>query len=89
VSTLAIDPAAPATLYAGTWGSPLFKSTNGGRDWATIVTGLSGFNFSDIVIDPSAPAILYVGTFNGVFKSTNGGESWQAVSTGLPVTILE
>jgi photosystem II stability/assembly factor-like uncharacterized protein len=67
----------------------LFKSTNGGREWAAIVTGLTGSNFSDIVIDPSSPDVLYVGTFKGVFKSTNGGKSWKAVSTGLPETTLE
>ena len=34
VNALAIDPATPATLYAGTWGGGVFKSTNGGEPGA-------------------------------------------------------
>ena len=32
VRALAIDPATPATLYAGTDGGGVFKSTNGGGE---------------------------------------------------------
>jgi ligand-binding sensor domain-containing protein len=89
VNALAVDPAAPSTLYVGTWGGPLFKSANGGRSWEAAKAGLTGTNFAALVIDPSAPATLYAGTFHGVFKSTNRGESWEAVSTGLPKIILK
>ena len=34
VHALAIDPMTPATLYAGTYGGGVFKSTNGGGDWS-------------------------------------------------------
>jgi len=33
VSALAIDPSTPATLYAGTEGSGVFKSTDGSASW--------------------------------------------------------
>ena len=40
VLALAIDPATPATLYAGTGGG-VFKSTNGGGEWGAVNTGLT------------------------------------------------
>jgi hypothetical protein len=39
VSALAVDPAAPTTLYAGTRNG-VFKSTNGGESWEAVHTGL-------------------------------------------------
>ena len=74
MSALAIDPSAPATLYAGTGGG-VFKSTNGGGSWTAINAGLITSSVHALAIDPSAPATLYAGTSGGVFKSTNGGEA--------------
>ena len=72
MNALAIDPSAPATLYAGT-DSGVFKSTNAGGNWTAINTGLTNTCVLALVIDPSAPATLYAGTLGGVFKSTDGG----------------
>ncbi len=40
IRALAIDPAAPAILYAGTGGG-VFKSTNGGEEWSQSNDGLT------------------------------------------------
>ena len=90
IRALAIDPATPATLYAGTFGGGVFKSTNGGGSWTAINTGLTSNFANALAIAPSAPATLYAGTVGGgVFKSTNGGGSWTAVNTGLTGTMSE
>ena len=34
VNAVAIDPQTPGTVYAGTWGSGVYKSTNGGVSWS-------------------------------------------------------
>jgi ligand-binding sensor domain-containing protein len=86
---LAIDPANPATLYAGTaeelgFGAGLFKSVNGGASWTVLNSGIMNKNVHALVIDPSNPATLYAGTDSGVFKSTNGGATMRAVNSGLP-----
>ena len=39
VKALAIDPHDPSTLYAGTYGGGVFKSTNGGGSWSAVNTG--------------------------------------------------
>jgi photosystem II stability/assembly factor-like uncharacterized protein len=95
VLDLAIDPSAPATLYAGTFGRGVFKSTNGGESWSPINTGLISPFVRGLAIDSSNPATLYAGTVgsplappggSGIFKSINGGGSWTAVNTGLTNT---
>ena len=61
VYALAIDPATPATLYAGTGGG-VFKSTNGGGEWRAFNTGLTNISVYALAIDPETPTILYAGT---------------------------
>src|SRR5205823_381222 len=78
ITTLAVDPANPKTLYAGTWNSGVFKSTNAGDSWNAANTGLPYLDINALAIDPSNPATLYAATSSaGVFKSTDGGACWQ------------
>ena len=79
ITTLASDPRAPATLYAGSNG--VFKSIDGGGQWVNL--GLRDTGVRDLAIDPQTPDTVYAGTGRGVFKSTDGGASWSAVNTGL------
>ena len=54
ITSLAIDPMTLDTLYAGTWSSGVFKSTNGGN-WSVVNTG-------HIDIDVNAMAMYPVTT---------------------------
>src|SRR5262249_34153994 len=90
VSSLAVDPGTPSTVYAGSQsadGVLVFKSTDAGATWNLSSSGLpsSGiFEISALVIDPQTPSTVYAGTIGtGVFKSVNGGASWSAVNNGL------
>jgi photosystem II stability/assembly factor-like uncharacterized protein len=82
---LIIDPLNPSILYTGSFGSGVYKSTDGGVNWIQINAGLpDGSDTYLLSMDPSNPATLYVGTVgDGVFKSTNGGNSWSSINTGL------
>jgi len=85
VRTLAVDPANPMTVYAGTNGSGIFKSVNGGASWAASGTG-AGLYPSTIVVDPSSASIVYASTYDaGVFRSTDFGLRWSAINHGLDV----
>jgi hypothetical protein len=57
--SVAVDPASPNTVYAGTPGF-LFKSTNGGATWIQ-QTGLPVAFMNDIAIDTNTTSHLYVG----------------------------
>jgi photosystem II stability/assembly factor-like uncharacterized protein len=83
IYSLAIDPSNSQTLYAGTWGNWLYKSSDGGTSWLESANGLDGSVVPSLALDPSNPKILYAGTDYGVYKSTNGGTSWAAFSSGL------
>jgi hypothetical protein len=89
ISAIAIDPTAPATLYAGDGFGDLFKSTNGGASWTESDSGISavagGSPVVAIAIDPQVPANVYAGLSYGVFKSTDGGGTWALADNGLPV----
>lgn len=77
-----LDPFNPNVVYAEAELKGLFKSTDTGRSWKPINSGLPDISVRGLAIDPTDSRILYVGTFKrGVFKSTNGGESWQPTGT--------
>lgn len=84
VSVLAIDPNASATMYVGTSGSGVFKSTNGGESWVAANHGLENPYISALAIDPHTTTTLYVATLRAVFKSIDGGESWALANNGFP-----
>jgi hypothetical protein len=50
---LAVDPANPAKLYAGTSGGGVFKSTNRGASWPVLNTGLTNRSVNALAIDPA------------------------------------
>jgi len=80
---LAIDPAAPSNIYAGT-ARGIFKSTDGGDSWTS--AGLSGTAINRLTIDPITPSTIYAAstTSDNVYKSVDGGKSWTSVHVGLP-----
>jgi Tfp pilus assembly protein PilF/photosystem II stability/assembly factor-like uncharacterized protein len=80
--TLAIDPLTPTTLYAGS-DDGVLKSTDSGRSWAEVGSGLTEHAVYALAIDPVTPITLYAGTGDGVFKSMDGGGNWRAINTGL------
>ncbi|MDP2990548.1 MAG: hypothetical protein Q8O57_08295 [Kiritimatiellota bacterium] len=73
IYSLAIDPAAPTTLYAGTYGGGVFKRTNGGGNWSAVNTGLTNTNVRALAIDPATPATLHAGTDGGGVFDYQGG----------------
>ncbi|MHB9117834.1 MAG: addiction module protein [Burkholderiales bacterium] len=74
---LAINPATPSTLYAGTYGEGIFKSTDSGATWST--NKANYFRALSLAFDPATPTTLYAGAESGIFKSTDGGSTWKTV----------
>lgn len=92
--SLAVDPANGQTLYAGTVGYGVYRSTDGGQSWQPINEGLGWqpgiiLNVPAIVVDPENPEHLAVATAYGVgshlssagiYESFDAGQSWQKVA---------
>src|SRR5262245_64270299 len=84
IRSLAVDPANPSTVYAGT-GNGVFKSTDGGATWHH--SGLTDWATSHLVINFVNPTIVYAATQctrtvcfcseRVLFKSTDGGATWS------------
>jgi photosystem II stability/assembly factor-like uncharacterized protein len=82
---IAVDPLAPGTLYAGTNGAGIFKSTDKGETWTATNGGLTDFSIMAIAVDPRDSRTLYSSTMNvGIFKSTDGGQTWARALSAFP-----
>jgi photosystem II stability/assembly factor-like uncharacterized protein len=84
VQAIAIDENSPSTLYAGTKGAGVYKSTNGGGSW--IPTGLTTMTVNAIEIDPINSSNIFVGVggFDGsLLMSFNAGTDWLFMNVGL------
>jgi hypothetical protein len=87
----ALDPNHPGTVYLGTAGLGIWKSTDCGSDWVKIDTGanhaaLDAGRQNCLYIDPTNSDVLYTmalydGTVEGFYQSTNGGVDWTQVVT--------
>jgi photosystem II stability/assembly factor-like uncharacterized protein len=92
VISMAIDPAYPATVYAGTKGDAVFKSYDGGQRWTSLRNGLESNTVTSVVtqfvFDPKESSHLFVSTTMGVFESTDGGESWQKRMDGMTEVLM-
>jgi len=63
----------------------LFKSTDRGRTWKSITTGLPPRHIVWRVVQDHVNAkLLFAGTEFGLFFTIDGGESWNRLSGGLP-----
>jgi photosystem II stability/assembly factor-like uncharacterized protein len=96
VSSLALDPSGPGTLYAGTGdASPLgyprhrsgvgiLKSVDGGANWSLLAaTANPRFRYvRRLALSPDGKTLL-AATTDGLFRSTDGGERFVPV-TGIP-----
>ncbi len=83
IRAFAVDPNAPATIYAGTQDG-VFRSQDNGATWASLNEGLTHRSVISIAVDPSDSRIIYAGTEGGgLFKSTDAGGSWTAKNEGL------
>ncbi|BBO17721.1 conserved hypothetical protein [Candidatus Brocadia pituitae] len=60
-----------STVYAGTHGAGLLRSTDGGTTWTTIVSSPS--YITDIKIHPKDSTILYMCTTNGLYRVKDSG----------------
>jgi photosystem II stability/assembly factor-like uncharacterized protein len=86
--TILIDPAHPDTIYTGSEGAGVRKSTDGGATWSAKNNGLTGtaLLIYTLVEDPTDPQKLYAGTFGGNYVSTDSGEHWTTYPA-LPGTM--
>lgn len=85
---IAIAPSNDRILYIATR-YQVYKSTDDGKSWINITSGLPSLYKSAIAVSENNPDKLWIvmsGFSDGdkVFQSDNGGEAWYNYSSGLP-----
>jgi len=92
VISMAVDPAYPATIYAGTKGDAVYKSHDGGQRWASMRSGLDDATISSVVnqfvFDPTSNSHIFLATTMGVFETKNGGENWTKKMEGMKEVLM-
>jgi photosystem II stability/assembly factor-like uncharacterized protein len=107
IAKIVIDPsnsdivyvAAPGPLWNDSKHRGLYKSTDAGKTWQTILYISEKAGVADLEMDPSNPSVLYATTWefrrlpyafnsggigSGLYKSTDAGKTWKELSNGLP-----
>lgn len=90
ISSIAVDPTAAATVYAGTahpytGSNPerVFKSADGGSTWTQTSLDAGQFSIDFIAVNPSRASEVFAGSSGagGLYRSQDGGTSWSPVAT--------
>ncbi len=107
IGTIAIDPRDTDVVYVAAYGplwSPggdrgVYKTADGGKTWAAVLTVDENTGFSEVHLDPNDPDTLYAaahqrrrhvftqisgGPGSAVYKSTDAGKTWRKIVAGLP-----
>ena len=107
IGMIRIDPRDSKVIYVAAQGplwSPggdrgLYKSTDGGQNWAKLLGGGNYTGVNEVHLDRRNPDLLYAVTWqrlrnvpalmdggpeSGIHKSTDAGASWRRLTEGLP-----
>ncbi|MBI4854078.1 MAG: hypothetical protein HY819_19965 [Acidobacteria bacterium] len=87
VTSLAIDPKQPRTVYLGAAQGGVWRTTDAGASWQPMTDNAPTQAVGALVLDPNDSNIIYVGTGEGnlsgdsffgmgLLKSTDGGLTW-------------
>ena len=69
----------------------IFKTTDFGKTWTSVVSGLPGDDASvrGLAEYPGKPNVLFAGTERALFYSLDAGAHWSKLSANLPTTIYD
>ena len=107
IAKVLIDPRDSKIIYVAAqgplWGPGgqrgLYKSTNYGASWDSVLYISPNTGVTDVVMDPRNPDVLYAASYqrrrhvwtliNGgpegaIYKSTDAGKTWNKLTSGLP-----
>lgn len=99
VTSLAVHPKKPDTVYAGAAGGGVWRSDDAGATWTALWHDQPVLNIGALALDPNAPDTIFCGTGEangsadsypgmGLYRSQDGGQNWTLLasteSNGIP-----
>jgi|GEM_PF-4191014 len=80
------NPYFPDEAWMGIEKHGTFHSTDGGKTWQHLASGMKGDGLNGICFgfDPRTPKTVYYGSDGGVFKSIDDGQHWTLLQNGIP-----
>jgi photosystem II stability/assembly factor-like uncharacterized protein len=107
IGRIVVDPrdsnvvfvAAQGPLWGPGGDRGLFKTTDSGKTWKSVLTISDNTGVNDVVIDPSNPDVMYASAYqrrrhvwtmidggpeSAIYKSTDAGANWNKLKSGLP-----
>ncbi|MFI5310347.1 MAG: glycoside hydrolase [Gemmatimonadales bacterium] len=75
-AAIAVDPKNPEILYVSN--TVAWKSTDGGKTWASHRGAPGGDDYQRYWINPNNPDIILLASDQGAVITVNGGESWSS-----------
>ncbi|OUU02876.1 MAG: glycosyl hydrolase [Flammeovirgaceae bacterium TMED32] len=94
VNAIEVSPHDPGTVYLATtrykfndYTPGLYKSTNYGKTWKLITSGIPQGAYTKVVReDEKRKDLLFAGTVTGMYASWDGGLNWSPLQLNLPIT---
>lgn len=77
ILSLVSSPAAPNTVYAGTYDG-VYKSTSFGASWHRLSNELPTGAGQILAVDPRTPERVYAWAHGGIWRSLDGGRHWSS-----------
>lgn len=79
--TLAADFATSQTLYVGTEGHGVYRSTDGSTSWHELSPQLAGLSINSLAVTNDGRTML-AGSSEGILRSNDAGQRWQPTTNG-------
>lgn len=91
--------AAQGPLWSSGGDRGLYKTTDGGKTWASVLNISENTGVTDLVLDPRDPNTMYAASYqrrrhvwtlidggpeSAIHKTTDGGKTWKKITSGLP-----
>ncbi len=92
ITTIAVSPSDPQTIYTGSDDGNVNVTFNGGGNWTNISSGIPNRYVTSVAVHPQDPLIAFA-TLSGyrsvdyqphILMTENGGDSWEDISSNLP-----
>lgn len=83
VRALAIDPAHPTIVYAGTYNEGLLRTQDNGAHWSNVQGDAFTGHINSIAIDPTDPNHVLLAGTAGIASSRDGGSHWAPSHSGI------